>query len=278
MDWYQMTSKSILRKIFISFARAKLSEIQNFKNIHKNESCYLIGDGVSLKYFDLKNFSDKISIPCGLLPFHNDFELLNSPYLLLIEPWWFYPYIRTTSGSKKIVKNKIQASYRKIIEKYPQKKFFINISNIYSFVGVKNITYVYRDLIDNDLEESFIANRIEAFHGSLRASITIALYMGFTDIHLIGYDYTHFPSRSLHWYERGSGLICNQPAYNADFFEIAKEFANITTITLDGESEFLNSMKYEKYTGESPIFKENTEILNANHLAILSSWPGYSIY
>lgn len=272
-----MKESSLLRKMFVRCAESKLSEIKKFRNIHKGESCYLIGDGVSLKYFDLKNFTDKISIPCGFLPFHLDFDTLNAPYMLLIEPWWFYPWIRSTSKPRRIIRNEIQEVYREIIKKYPEKNFFINISNLPTTTKFENICFVYRDFID-ELNQEFITKRINAFEGSLRGSITMAIYMGFSDIYLIGYDYTHFPSRSLHWYEKGSGVFIPQPGYNKDFFEIAKEYTNITTITLDGRSESLDSVTYKSYTGCDPIFRENIEILDKKNLNVLASWPGYSIY
>ena len=75
-------------------ARPILKRIERFKNIHRGESCYLFGDGISIKYFDLNKFADKISIPCGFLLFHNDFNVLNTPYALLIETYYFYPLIR----------------------------------------------------------------------------------------------------------------------------------------------------------------------------------------
>ena len=58
-------------------ARPILKRIQRFKDIHRGESCYLFGDGTSIKYFDLNKFTDKISIPCGFLLFHNDIYGLN---------------------------------------------------------------------------------------------------------------------------------------------------------------------------------------------------------
>lgn len=273
-----MSLSRFLRHSLIKLTESKLQEVKKFRNIHRGESCYLIGDGVSLKYFDLLNFADKISIPCGFLPFHKDFEALNAPYMLLIEPWWFYPLIRTTVKPLPIIRNLIQNSYRDIIKKYPQKNFFLNVSNLPTTKNMDNVTYVYRDLVDDELTEDFITKKISAFHGSLRGSITMAIYMGFSDVHLIGYDYTHFPSRSLHWYEKGMGISCSIPDYNKDFFAIANDYINITTVTLDGTSEFLNSVSYESYTGCSPVFRENDEILNREHLKVLSSWPGYKIF
>jgi len=106
----------------------------------------------------------------------------------------------------------------------------------------------------------------------------LAIYMGFDHIYLVGSDYTHMPSRSLHWYEKGQGVFCPQENYQKDFFKIANEFIDITTITLDGTSDFINAVTYEEYTGCEPLYRENTELADDKYLKALSTWPGYTIY
>lgn len=46
------------------------------------------------------------------------------------------------------------------------------------------------------------------------------------------------------------------PNYERDFFKLAQEFAEITTVTLDGKSELLNYVTYEKFTGSKPLFRK----------------------
>lgn len=269
--------KNVLKNLLEPIAKPVLSKIHRYKNAHLGESCYLIGDGVSVKWFDLAAFDDKTVIPCGFIPFHNDFNKLNVKYLLLAEPWWFYPMQWTTSPPKKIIKNPIQSVYRDIINKHPDKEFFINLSN-FPVLRQQNISYLFRDIYDDRLLENFITRRINAFHGSLRTSILLAIYMGFDRCYLVGYDYTHVPSRSLHWYEKGQGVFFSQPDYQKEFFKIAKEFIDITTITLDGTSDFINSVTYKEHTGRDPMFRENIELADKRYLKVLAAWPGYSIY
>ena len=164
-----------------------------------------------------------------------------------------------------------------LIDRHSDVTFFINLSN-YPSLRRKNITYTFNDLYDDRLPADFITKRINAFHGSLRTSILMAIYMGFDHCYLVGFDYTHVPSRSLHWHEKGQGVFFPQENYNKDFFEIAKEFIDITTITLDGTSDFINAVTYKDHTGFDPIYRENTELLDDWHLKVFSSWPGYSIY
>jgi len=271
------TPVKYLKKLVPFFAKPILSKIHHLKDAYKGEDCYLIGDGISLKWFDLRSFTDKLSIPCGHLPFHKDFHILNIEQCLLIEPWCFYPWTRTTSPPFKIIKYPIQQSYRQRIKSNPSKQFIINLSN-YPVISGKNIIYVFNDLNDIRLSSNFLSKRINCFEGSLRASILIAIYLGFNHAYLVGFDYTHLPARSRHWYEKGQGTVRYMNINQKEFFKIAKEFIDITTITLDGESEFLDYYTYENFFKNPPIFKENVQIVEESDLKALSSWPDFNIF
>ncbi len=254
-----------------------LSNIQRFKDAHRGESCYLIGNGVSIKWFDLAAFADKPAIPCTFIPFHNDFNKLNVKYLLMAEPWCFSPVVRTGSPAKIIIREPIMRRYREIIKKYREIEFFIHLSN-YPFLRARNINYLYRDVYDDRLPADFITRRINAFHGSLRTSVFLAIYLGFAHCYLVGYDYTHVPSRNSHFYDKGYGIFHAHPDHEKEFFKIASEFINITTITLDGSSDCIDAVTYKEYTGRKPVFRENTEIIDKRYLKVLSTDPVYSIY
>jgi len=269
--------KDALKDLLALIAKPMLSKVHRYKDIHKGESCYLIGDGVSVKWFDLGVFSDKITIPCGLIPFHNDFNKMLVNYLVLIEPWWFYPWERDPPITGKYKSNPRQLAYREIINNHPDKDFFISLSN-YPVLSSKNITYLFRGFHDDRLPDNFIANRINCLDGSLRASISLAIYMGFEHVYLVGFDYTHVPSHFLHWYEKGEGILSLHKDYEKDFFEIAKDFIDITTITLDGSSDFINSITYKKHTGREPTYRENTELISERYCNILDAWSGNTIY
>jgi hypothetical protein len=270
--------KNALKDLLVPIAKPLLSKIHRYKDAHKGESCYVMGNGVSVKWFDLAAFGDKIAITLNLFPFHSEFYKLNAPYMIMNESFWFYPLERTASSSIKMNINHIQRMYkREIIDRYVDREFFINLSN-YPVLRRSNITYTFRDIYDERLSADFIARRINSFHGSFRIAILLAIYMGFDHVHLIGCDYTHVPSRSLHYYEKGQGVFYPIENYQKDFFEIAKEFIDITSITLDGTSDFINAVTYNEHTGREPVYRENTELVDERYLKVLATWPGYTIY
>ena len=115
------TPVKYLKKLVPLLAKPILSKIHHLKDAYKGEECYLIGDGISLKWFDLRSFTDKLCIPCGELPFHKDFHILNIEQCILIDPYSFYPLMKTTSPPIKYIKNSFQQSYRLKIKENPQK-------------------------------------------------------------------------------------------------------------------------------------------------------------
>ena len=50
--------KNVLKNLLVPVANPLLSKVHRYKNAYKGQSCYLIGGGISIKWFDLKEFSN----------------------------------------------------------------------------------------------------------------------------------------------------------------------------------------------------------------------------
>jgi hypothetical protein len=251
--------------------------LEKFADRHKGESCYIFGDGPSLKWFDLKFFRNLPSICCGLLPFHKDFNKLDVRYCLLVEPWVFAPeYIRPRKMGLAET-NLIAKAYKEVIRQNRQRSFFIHVSNCYSLWG-RNVDYVFRSLPRGEQIDKLL-NQFNLFGGSFHASLALAYHLGFSKVYLLGFDaWTIQPSRNMHWYEFGEGIFFKSTNFATDFLEILKRRIDIYTISMDGESCNVENISYEKYTGQRPLFKENTEIVEDRYLKLLASYPEYEIY
>jgi len=270
-------AKNILKDYLFKLSKPQLSKIHKFKDIHKGEDGYFFGNGISIKWFDLKQFSNKISIGCNHLPFHKSFQDLNLNYLILPEPFWFYPAFWTKYISSGNSQPKTMKAYREIIRDNPDKEFFVNLSN-FPVLRSENVNYMFRDIEDPRLSSDFITKRIDTFAGSFRLGIMMAIYMGFKHIYLVGCDYTHLKSHALHFYEKGQSFVQPTPLYEEDFLSIAQEFIDITTITVDGKGELINSVTYKELTGCEPIFQENNQLVDDKHLQALDEWYDFSIF
>ena len=266
--------KYILKPFFYIVLKRNLK----FKNKYQGKEAYLIGDGISIKYFDLNYFCDKPSIPVSYTHFHKQSKCLNICFSIINEPFYFYPYFKLPYPPYKYWKNVVQSMFRKYRKLRPNIPFFTNISNLPVFFG-KNNYYLFDDLLDSDFTKELKSKGLKPFDGSVRTGIILAHYFGFKKVYMIGFDYTHNPSVAHHFYEKGHGKIIELGDHNKLFFEIAKKYIDCLTITTnENKSNFLNSVSYKEYTGSELNFKENIEIIDKSVLDTLNAWPDYNIY
>lgn len=182
-----------------------INNLKSFKNIHIGEECFVFGDGSSLKYFDLSQFRDKISIASNNLVFHKDFKKLNVKYYCIYEPYWFTPFFLsgfTKDQPFKLRINKIQKFQAKVFSKNKHINVFTDISNYFGLKG-DNIIYLEKEIFKEIVNVDKIFQIDNPFMGSLRVQILMAILMGFKKIYLVGHDYTHENSYSSHFYENG---------------------------------------------------------------------------
>ena len=263
------------KSIFFFFKKNSIKEnLKKIQNSNLGEECYVFGDGGSIKYFDLSLFNDKPSIASNNFLFHKNFNKLNIKYYTIIAPYWFFPFFITFFKGKKFYFNRIQKLQRLKFKTYSNITFFTDISN-YIFLRGNNIFYTEKNYVKNLIP--FKINNLDPIEGALRAQITFAIFLGFKKVFLIGHDYTHKKSMSKHFYEKGKQIPNNLTHWNKDFLEIANQYIDIVTVTLEGGSNVLESITYKKLTGKTPAYKENIEIVDKENLKALSSWPYYSL-
>ena len=254
-----------IRKLIWWISYPLLRRINRIHNSHLGETCYLFGDGVSLKYFDLKHFSNHVALVSNALPFHNDLKHLNTAFWVTVGPeavWWrLYP--KRIRSSEPRLRQFLNAYREKFRSGTP--KTILSIFSAPKTLGTDAL-YVFDRFPGNSPNINSLTATKEAFKGSFNALITIAVFMGFKKAYLIGMDYTHFPSRTGHWYEKGRGEPSDHPGYNKNFIATAKDAIELITVTLDGQSEYLNFVTYKDLTGVEPEFRENTKLASKSLL------------
>lgn len=269
---------SLIKKIIYKYFSSDLNKISTFKKKHAGESCYIFGDGVSIKWFDLNVFPKKITFSLNKFLMHNDASNLNIKYHLELEPYYFYPYYKSPPNFKnKWIKNRVKDEILHYTRKH-NISLFTSLTN-YPILRDNNFYFLFNNLSDdkfNFLKECK-KEKINIFSGVLRAAVFLAIYMGFNEIILVGCDYTHKHSKSRHWYDKGKGINTSHTNYQKKFFEIALKYSKIITITTYGGGNILKGVPYSKYTGHNLNFKENYELLDKNSLDILHS-HGHKIF
>lgn len=271
---------NLMNRILLKTFSRTLKKNTKFKDLHKGKSCYVIGNGASLKYYDLKSFDDKASIGCNVLFAHKDLKDLNLKYYyvghpLLFHKFWKNPY------SKRYEKNKLGAFYRKKMALFPETQYFTSLTNYFGIQG-DNINYMYHFgkvdefSVDNQMDEVFYM-----MQGALMGMIGVAIYLGYRDITLVGCDYTFSPKMQGHFYERGPENSNEGTAFIGKTLNLIKDKVTIRTITPNEgfEGHVLNSMTYKDLVGQDPVYKENTEIVSESTLKDLDSVRmNYKIY
>ena len=264
---------NIFTKMLLNLFSKTLKKNTKFKDLHKGKSCYIFGNGSSLKYYDLKLFNDRPSIGCGVLFAHKDFKDLNLKYYYVSHPLFFYK-IWKNPFSKRYEKNKIREFYRKNMDLYPEVQYFTSLSNYFGING-HNINYVHHfgqaDKLppDNQMDEVF-----STMEGSMMGMIGVALYLGYTDITLLGCDYTFAPKMQGHFYERGPENSNQGPLFLGETLNLIKDKVTIRTVTPSEEyaGDVLPSITYKALVGDDPEYKENNKILSEADLKDLDSF------
>ena len=263
-------NQRLIRQTFSRATRRQQKRINVVRNQHLGQSCYIFGDGISLKYFDLKLFGNLPAIVTAKVPLHVEIGFLDAKYWVLPEPVFCWPSPWTPYSKTK----------RRLHSPYRVRKLGIqpimHATNFPFTFGTRSF-FIFDDFYDDSLDNSFITRNTTGFKDTFTAAISTAIYLGFSQAYLVGFDYTHCPSRTGHWYEFGTGNISNHKNYNRDFIEEASKSIELTTITLDGTSDLLPSISYEAFTGDSPKLQNNLDLLSPDDVYLLRKLPYYQI-
>jgi hypothetical protein len=269
-----------MNKMLLNIFSKTLKKNQKFKNLHKDESCYLFGNGYSLKCYDLKLFNDKPSIGCNSLFAHKGIKELNLKYYYIGHGFLFYKFWKN-QYKKCYEKNELGAFCRKNINNYPDAQYFISLNNYFGIRG-DNINYVYHFGQVNKLSGHSEMDAIfTTMGGAMMGMIGVASYMGFTDITLVGCDYTFSPKMHRHFFEKGPSKRTQGAPFNGEVLNFIKNKVTIRTLIPDEEfrGDVLPAITYKELFGEDPVYKENNEIVSEAVLKDLDSMGmEYKIY
>jgi hypothetical protein len=240
---------------------------RKFSGIHKGETCYIIGNGASLKSMDLSCFDDKLTIGMNFLCVHNQFAQLNAPYYVITAPKFLYPVYENPYTGKLQLSPTIQA-FKKAIRKFPEINLFTSISNIFGYAAPRHNYYLHHfGRREPDASLCDMSGIFSFMKGGLYAGIGTAIYMGFQKVMLVGCDYLFTPVQENHFYGAGRAetLGKTQNIY-ASLLNEASQFMDISLVTDTNISQWLPYEKYEDLTGRKLAYRENTDLVDREYL------------
>jgi len=265
--------KKILNRLIQPLAeKLILSRNRRFHNLHKGEECYLFGNGVSLKYFDICKFIDKPSLSCGWLHIHKDYDKLNIVSDIELHPFINFPFLKNTHN-KKYQYNSV-GSLQEKTGKYINKNVFVSLTNYPMLFLKKNIYYLH-NFNKSDHQFKFdISNSFNLNQGAVYGLIGLALYMGFKKIYLVGMDYYVNEPEVKHFYDYGKGNLVkmNTPEMTKTFFSDVNKLVDISIIVRnDKTSELCKTVKYEDMFFTKDSYQEIDKILDKDKFELLKS-------
>lgn len=218
-------------------------ELKKYKDLHKGESCFLVGNGPSLQAEDLEIIYKKKISSIGCNSIYRIFEKTNwrPDYYVIGDPFVY------ESTCKELLQYDFTYLIRDFGRKYgnPKKVLF------YTSFGERYFPKYPK----------FSGNLVEGVYGArtvMYDMLQIAVYMGFKDIYLIGVDFTWGKDgTATHFCETGIDrkIIEDASRYKKEVehgFISAKKFAekigvNIYNATRGGELEIFERIDINKF-------------------------------
>lgn len=231
-----------------NFEKTKYSKkLKQFKNIHDGETCFIIGNGPSLKAEDLDKLYEKHIPTFGFNRIYLMFDNTNW------RPSYYVSQDEKMLGNCKELVNQMDLKY----------KFIPLFHKYYHDISIDNAYYFKLSLDKN--EKTFFSEDISIYIGDSTtvacSAIQIAVYMGFKKIYLIGVDH------SFSTYKNDKGEIINDETVR-DYFsdEYFKDKAQLYIPNLDASTraflvmrEYCDSHGIEIYNatrgGKLEVFK-----------------------
>ena len=170
-----------------------------FYEKHLNETCYIIGNGVSIKNIELNALNSQFTFCCNEIHTYSDFNNFCPNYYIIIEPYYglFFGkeyYDQTISLYSELYhsqKNKNITFF-----------FHVSLKRLLKKNGLfKNEKVYFSFTADNDFEiKPDLTNSFHFGRGALSFMMGLSHYMGFEKIYLLGCGYSYSPRQIYHCY------------------------------------------------------------------------------
>lgn len=203
IDNYRRDIQFYIKWIFDKDLRKEMSRNKTFKDVHKGKRCFILGNGPSLKHYDLTKLSEEYVFTVNNMMTTDYFKVVKPNFHLFFDPK-FFSFFFHLNPKNDDEKNKMK-SLRNSLELFPKIVYFSSYrlkSNFIKLFPTLNSHYLVNNKIyTSSLKKASSLHRnTPAFQNVITYAINIALYMGFEEIYLLGVDMTGF----LEYYEHNS--------------------------------------------------------------------------
>ncbi len=240
-----------------------------FKDIFSDQTCYIFGNGSSLKYVDFKHFNDHPTIGINHLVLHKDFNLLDTCCYTLPEPFSFYYYFKNPY-KLKYEKNIMGNLFKDQFSRYHSIPLFTSFTNMFG-ARFKNTFFLHHfgnrkpnsQYLDICSEFSYLA-------GGLYSGIGLAIAFGFKKAILVGCDYLMKPKTYGHFYSQPKTAEDLGLHPYEELLEDCSNLIDLEAISINSSDCWIPAIDYKTHTGTSPKYRENNEIVSKKNLLVLN--------
>lgn len=184
--------------VFYSHVLKKNIVLMN-KNL--NETCYIIGNGISLNNFDIKSLNNSFTMCSNELFKYKHYKKFNPKIHVIVEPFYGKilgrKYYRETYDLYKGLYDESKNKSCLFFFHISLKQFFSN-NNLFQDRDV----YYVNTVQDNYKKKSDLSSKFYFGDGAFSFMMGLSHYMGFKKIILIGCGYTYNPRQLYHCYSR----------------------------------------------------------------------------
>ena len=196
----KLSTSNILQEVGATFRSWGLNdnrfiELKNFKDIHKEKRCFIIATGPSLTVEDINKLENEITFSMNSICLNNDLEHWKPTYYGIQD---FNVYEKVEQKLKELKGYKVFISHR------IAKRYDINPNWIKYPLNTDYHSYDLR--YKNKYHVKFSDNSYKVVYDGYTITyslIQLAIYMGFTEIYLLGADNNYVSNKDNHFVEHG---------------------------------------------------------------------------
>ncbi len=191
IDNYRRDAKFYIEWLTSKNLRSEMSRNKTLKDLHKGKRCFIIGNGPSLKHYDLNKLTNELVFTVNYMMKSDYFKILDSNYHLFFDPIIFglNPEKEDDKENIELIsKTKETNPDMTYIIPYRRRKNFLKLFPDHKFFFIYNYK-TYTPLLK---KASHLHRITPGFQNVIVYAINTALYMGIKEIYLLGVDMTGF--------------------------------------------------------------------------------------
>ncbi len=163
---------------------AAIQSNKQFKNKYKGKRIFILGSGPSIKTQDLRPLQNEFVMTQNHFHAHNDIEIIKPDFHVVVPkyqpPQYDSDWIEWFNSMNERLPNNCQFFFGLNTKKFVEKTNLFENRRFYVLPGLKPL-FMQKARYD-------ITKRIMTIPTVITQCISIALYMGFSEIYLVGFD------------------------------------------------------------------------------------------